>query len=119
MSGGRRQSGLHVNVAMRMHDLLEAFIEDSAHSLTDLSARTGIPKPTAFRLLRTLEDRGYVRRGGGQYALGFRSFILGATATRDLDVRTQALPHLVALRDATGETVQVAVTGPQLLVHPL
>jgi DNA-binding IclR family transcriptional regulator len=105
--GGDSQ-GYHVNVAMRLLDLLEAFTEGGAHSLTDLSARTGIPKPTAFRLLRTLEDRGYVRRGGGQYALGFRCFILGATATRDRDVRTQVLPHLVALRDATGETVQVA-----------
>ena len=102
---------------MRLLDLLEAFTEDGAHSLTDLSARTGIPKPTAFRLLRTLEDRGYVRRGGGQYALGFRCFILGATATRDLDVRTQALPHLVALRDATGETVQVAVLESWRVVY--
>ena len=41
--------------------------------------------------------------------MGCRCFLLGAAAGSTLDVRTQALPHLVALRDATGETVQVAV----------
>lgn len=61
-----------------------------------------------LRLLRTMEDRGYVERRGAAYALGAKLFALGNIAGADLDLRTRALPHLVALRDGTGETVQIA-----------
>jgi len=56
-----------VGAVLRACDLLEAFrSEEETLSLRDLAERTRLSKATAFRLLRTLEERGLVR-GTGQH----------------------------------------------------
>jgi ribose transport system substrate-binding protein len=56
-----------VEAVLRACDLLEAFAaEDELLSLGDLAARARLGKTTAFRLLRTLEERGLVSRAGSR-----------------------------------------------------
>lgn len=53
-----------VEAVARACDILEAFTTDSeALRLCDISARTGLSKATAFRILFTLEKRGLVEQG--------------------------------------------------------
>ena len=67
-------------------------------------------KSTALRLLRTLHEHGLVYRQPDQrYRLGARLFALAQQAMETLDVREIAHPHLVALNEACGHTVHLAV----------
>lgn len=103
-------AGYTVDAAAKALQILSAFsLDDPRLSLAELAARTGIPRATAFRLLTTLEQAGFVAKEAAEYRLGFKCFVLGNVAGADLDLRREALPHLTALRDATGETTQIAV----------
>src|SRR5256714_3869823 len=99
-----------VDAAAKALDLLSAFsFREPRLSLADLAARTGIPRATAFRLLTTLEQAGFVAKAGGEYQLGIKCFVLGNIVAAGLDLREKAHPHLEALRDETGETVHLAI----------
>lgn len=98
--------------------LLDAFTLDApVLSLADLTQRTGLPRATAFRLLFTLERFGYLVKDGTDYSLGFKLFVHGNVVAESLDLRRQARRHLTELRDATGETVQLAVLQDWQIVH--
>ncbi|MCX5194721.1 IclR family transcriptional regulator [Streptomyces sp. NBC_00249] len=78
--------------------------------LGEVAGELGVHKSTALRLLRTLHAHGFVyRQADGRYRLGARLFALAAEAVEGLDVREIAHPHLVALNEATGHTVHLAV----------
>ncbi len=72
---------------------------------------TGIPRPTAHRLLAALETHGLVARGGGGYRLGLRLLGWGELAAVEASpgLVEAARPALVRLRDATGESTQLYV----------
>lgn len=86
--------------------ILEA-LEGGPRTLAGLVAATGIPRPTAHRLAAALEVHGLVRRDEGRYALGFRLVGLGRAAVADVTLAQVARPALEALRDETGESVQL------------
>jgi DNA-binding IclR family transcriptional regulator len=107
-----------VDAAAKALRLLDAFtVERPSLSLSQLIERTGLPRATAFRLLATLEECGYVVKDGANYFPGFKLFVLGNIVADGLDVRRQARRHLEALRDETGETVQLAVLEEWQIVH--
>ena len=79
-------------------------------SLADLVAATGISRATAHRLAVALETHRLLRRtAGGRFALGLRLLALGRAAADDWPLAEAARPALEALRDATGESVQLYV----------
>src|SRR5246500_2882221 len=89
-----------VDAAAKALDLLSAFsFREPRLSLADLAARTGIPRATAFRLLSTLEQSGFLAKEHGAYQLGIKCFVLGNIVAGGLDLRETAHPHLAALRD--------------------
>lgn len=107
-----------IAVLTRALDLLDALEEGAALSLTEASARTGINKSTAFRILANLEARGYVARDAtGRYGLGLRLAHLGTRMAEGLDLRTQARPLLYALRAESAETVNLAVPGEEGIIY--
>ena len=64
-------------------------------SNADLSRRLKIPKSSASYILRVLENRAYLRRGGdGKYLLGLRLMSLTSDALSHVDVRDIAKPEL-------------------------
>jgi IclR family mhp operon transcriptional activator len=70
----------HIRAVARALNLLDAMNERQPCSLAELHHATGLPKPTVFRILATLEAEGYVRSEGGlgQYRLTARTRRLGA-----------------------------------------
>ena len=62
----------------------------------------GLPKTSAYVLLQSLLDVGYVRLlpNGKTYALGFKLYEIGTLAAGRINLRDLAMPHLVELRDA-------------------
>jgi IclR family transcriptional regulator, KDG regulon repressor len=107
-----------VSAVAKALQLLSALsVRDRQASLAELAARTGIPRATAFRLLATLEAEGFVVKEGGEYRPGFKCFIVGNVAAAGLDLRKEARAQLLALRDDTGETAQVAILESWQVVY--
>ncbi|MCC7368952.1 MAG: IclR family transcriptional regulator [Chloroflexi bacterium] len=96
--------GLHV---------LGALSQDGASSmnLTTLSRSLGMHRTTLFRILGTLQARGYVSRDpdGDGYRLGVRVLSLASSVLADLDIRKAGLEPLTALRDESSELVFLTV----------
>src|SRR5262249_9883353 len=107
-----------VDAAAKALELLSVFsFREPRLSLAELAVRTGIPRATAFRLLSTLEQSGFLTKSHGSYQLGIKCFVLGNIVGAGLDLRETAHPHLVALRDATQETTQIAILDHWQLVY--
>jgi DNA-binding IclR family transcriptional regulator len=107
-----------VDAAAKALELLSVFsFREPRLTLADLANRTGIPRATAFRLLSTLEQSGFLAKVHGAYQLGIKCFVLGNIVAGGLDLRETAHPHLVALRDATRETTQIAILDHWQVVY--
>jgi DNA-binding IclR family transcriptional regulator len=74
-----------------------------------LAERTGLPKPTAHRLLAELVAWGGLERTGRGYRLGMSLFVLGQRVPRHRELREAALPYLEDLYETTHENVHLAV----------
>ncbi|WP_380161282.1 IclR family transcriptional regulator [Kineococcus sp. R86509] len=78
-------------------------------TLGELAEGTGTHKSTVLRLLRVLEDAGYVHHDEQhRYVLGSHLFRLAQQALDSFDVRAVAAPRLRRLRDDVGQTVHLA-----------
>ena len=107
-----------VDAAAKALELLSTFsFREPRLSLADLASRTGIPRATAFRLLSTLEQSGFLDKVHGAYQLGIKCFVLGNIVAGGLDLRETARPHLAALREATRETTQIAILDHWQVVY--
>jgi len=85
-------------------------LEGRPRTLADLVVETGLSRATAHRLARALEDHGLVRRDeDGRFTLGLRLVALGRSAAEAVPLRVAAASALEALREATGESVQLYV----------
>jgi len=79
-------------------------------SLTALSSRAGLPKPTALRLARKLAELGALERAAnGEYVIGLRLLEVASLAPRGHGLRATALPYMEDLHHATGQHVLLAV----------
>ena len=111
-SGDPSATRYGVRVVGRTFDVLE-LLRDADHplSLGEISRRLGLVKSSGFRLLRTLEHRGYVERIGddGRYHLGpqFMTFVRGPAGHRRL--MEAALPHMQRILAQYGETVNLGI----------
>lgn len=77
-----------------------------------------IPKSTAYELVRTLSEAGYLepaRRGAGLY-LGRKLFELGMAYRSQVDLLRDGSQIVEELRDATGETVQLSVLENDMML---
>ncbi|MBA2442350.1 MAG: IclR family transcriptional regulator [Rubrobacter sp.] len=78
-------------------------------SLAEVVEGTGLPRPTAYRLLSALEAHHLVARRGGRYALGLRLLGWGNRVDSGAGLVEAARPVLEGLRDASGESSQLYV----------
>ena len=79
-----------------------------ARSLAEVAAATGLARPTARRLLLTLEELGYVRSVEGTFSLTPKVITLGTAYVASLGLWDVARPHLEALVRQTGESSSMA-----------
>jgi IclR family acetate operon transcriptional repressor len=85
--------------------------------LSEISRRSGLPKSTTSRLVTELVAYGFLERSGAHLHLGLRLAELGRLTLRRRDLRAVALPYLVDLREATRQSVQLAVLDGTDVVH--
>lgn len=87
--------------------------------VTELARRLGIGKSTAHRLLHTLAEERLLERDPdtGSYRLGLAMYELGASAAMNTNLHEASTPVMDDLRNATRETVQVAVLDGREVVY--
>jgi len=106
---GRGTGPDFVEALARGLDVLTCFDADHrSMSLTDVATAAGLARPTARRLLLTLEELGYVRSSGGMFALTPKVLMLGIAYVSSLGLWDIARPHLEALVARTGESSSMA-----------
>jgi IclR family acetate operon transcriptional repressor len=92
--------------------LLERLSEsDTGMHLTDLSYQLGMPAATVHRLLSTFEELDFVEQDPdeGSWFIGLKAFTVGNAFLKRRDFVASARPHMHALVDECGETVNLGV----------
>lgn len=95
----------------RALDILRSFTAQPTQLASDIQKGTGLNRPTLYRLLHTLESKGYLRSSGDPRCFEVSEVALqlaGAWLAR-LDVARVSGPYLQRLWDASGETVALIV----------
>lgn len=93
-------------------DLLEQFHGDVDElGVTELSKRLKLHKNNVFRLLATLESRGYIEQNKAteNYRLGLKALELGQTFIKQMGLLRQAKPILEKLVQDCNETSYVVI----------
>lgn len=101
-----------VNSLIRGLEILESFTPSEPHlTLQDLAGRTGLPKTTVHRFLKTLLTMNYVMLDPRTkaYSLAPRVMALGFSVLSGMDLRQTAFPYMEALSRETDQNVNLAV----------
>ncbi|WP_084037067.1 IclR family transcriptional regulator [Haloechinothrix halophila] len=98
------------STAARLTALLAAFRPgDDAIGVSELARRTGLPKTSVHRLSGHLVEHGLLEREGPALRLGLKLFEIGQLAVRQRGLVDTARPLLADLREATHNTVHLAI----------
>ncbi len=98
-----------VEALARGLDVLTAFGPTRmAMTVSDVAAHTGLARPTARRLLLTLEALGYVRSNDGVFSLTTKVLEIGTSVIAAQGLWDVARPHMVDLVAHTGESSSMA-----------
>jgi DNA-binding IclR family transcriptional regulator len=93
-------------------DVLEQFVGDTEElGVTDLSKRLKLHKNNVFRLLATLESRGYIEQNKAteNYRLGIRCLQIGQTFVQQMGLLRQARPIMDEVVKSCQETVYLSL----------
>src|SRR5688572_6803383 len=108
-----------VQVLHKTIDILDALrLAPDGMSLAGLSAQSGMPKPTVYRILVTLESRGYLERSAdASYRVSRKLFEEARESTFEQRLIRAARPAMVELAEVCKETVNLGVLdGGEVLV---
>lgn len=102
---GREQNGEFVEALARGLDVITCFGPTAVElTVSEVAARTGLARPTARRLLMTLEQLGYVQSVDGSFSLTTKVLRLGTAGVAAQGMWEVARPHLVELVGTTSES---------------
>lgn len=92
---------------------------DGGASLTEVANAVGLAASTTHRLLTSLESERYVRFDAETklWSVGVQAFIMGNGFLRSRDLVRLARPHMRALMEASGETVNLAIEDQGAAVY--
>ncbi|MFN8473093.1 MAG: IclR family transcriptional regulator [Anaerolineae bacterium] len=110
--GPRDPSEYNIRAIERALQILECFDDEHpTRGVTEIADATGLHKATAFRIITTLANHGYLERvaGGQEYRLGMQLAALGFQTIRRLDLRREALPYMTELAKLCDETCDLSV----------
>lgn len=104
------ETGQHRSLLQRILTVIDAFEHNEWDvSLAELTRRTGLPKPTVYRIARELVRWGALERTEHGYQLGVKLFMLGERVPRQAALRELAQPFLEDLYEATHENTNLGV----------
>src|SRR3972149_4902059 len=116
----REKSNYMIQSVSHALDILESFTKtEDELGVTELSKRLSLHKNNVFRLLATLEHRGYIEQNSTteNYRLGPKTPPPGAALVSKREGRRQAGPVPESLRAAAGEAAGVAVLRANKVIY--
>jgi IclR family transcriptional regulator, acetate operon repressor len=100
--------------------LLETVAERQPVGVSDLSRALAMPKSSVQRSVQTLHEAGWLRPTGGEptrWQISYKALTVGLAGVAASGLQEIALQEMRPLRDATGETVHLAMPeGHELVV---
>ncbi|QJD86369.1 IclR family transcriptional regulator [Cohnella herbarum] len=92
-------------------DLIELLAEHGTLSLIELTEKLEQPKSSTYRIILTLENRGFISRSDedGKYCLGYKQLMLTRNLLERNTLRSAALQEMKKLSDRYGDTVNLGV----------
>jgi DNA-binding IclR family transcriptional regulator len=118
----REKSNYMIQSVSHALDVIEELCKAGGEiGVTELSKRLKLHKNNVFRLLATLELRGYVdqNRETEDYRLGVKALQMGQSYLAQSSLVARGMPILKALSDAIGETVSLAVLQAGSVQFPI
>ena len=120
----------HIDLVVKTLAVLEVLAaSEYGKPLKDIAEEVGLVKSSAFRILFTLKESGYVEQPetNGIYRLTLKTAGLARRNSKRMGLATVARPHLTALREKLDESVALAerLAGSIILIdvletsHPL
>jgi DNA-binding IclR family transcriptional regulator len=110
-----RGEGVGEKTLVVLNCLVEAGPEATLAELAELS---GLPKPTAHRVLKMLAELGYATANGqGRYSVGPALLGLAGRALSQRQIPRHARKALESLRDEVGRTVHLAVRSGRQAIY--
>lgn len=104
-------------------DILEAIkSKDAGYKLAELVRTVDFPKATVYRILTTLEGRGYVDRAAdGSYRMAKKLFDLQRTESEEQRLNRVAMPIMQRVVEASKETVNLGIldAGEVVVINTL
>ncbi|MGO1560207.1 Transcriptional regulator, IclR family [Actinomycetales bacterium JB111] len=113
----KRTSPDFIEALARGLEVIRAFDGVTSLSLTEVAQRTDLARPTARRILITLDALGYVRSQDGRFELTARVLELGVSVYSGSDPWTMAVPRLRELVQQTHESSSLAVLDGSDIVY--
>ena len=106
-----RESGQVQSLTRALTLLVEIAGSDGGASLSELAHRAGLPPSTAHRLLKSLEQMGFVQHDHQRalWNVGVQAFMVGNAFLRSRDVVEIARPYMRRLMEESGESVNLGV----------
>lgn len=98
-----------VEKALNLLERLSTY--DAPVRLSDLSRDIGMNKSTAYRMLETMRQQGYVQQEepNGRYMITSKMWQIGVRAFQRIDIRNLARPFLESLSQQTDEPAVLAI----------
>ncbi len=96
----------------KMMGILECCSTVNRHlSLAQVATMSGLPRPTAHRMLSAMKEIGFIEQDArsSSYGLGIRLFELGNIALANMDILREAKPFLDRLSKLSGESSHLGV----------
>lgn len=104
----------------KMREILGCFSTVDRHlSLAEIGKRSGLPRPTAHRMLSALREIGFIEQDArnGNYSLGIGLFELGSLALSNMDLLREAKPFMDRISRLAGESAHLGVfNGYEVIV---
>lgn len=120
----------HIDLVVKTLAVLESLANSEyGKPLKEIAKEVGLVKSSAFRILFTLKETGYVEQPetNGIYRLTLKTAGLSRRNANRLGLATVARPHLISLREKLDESVALAERLPESVIlldvletsHPL
>lgn len=99
--------------------VLTVLASDSSATVARICQETGVTKPTAYRILKTLESGGFAVRDEArrEYSIGPALHGLARSLRSSSDLLQIARPHMEALNAEFNETVNIGVLNQGRIVY--
>jgi IclR family transcriptional regulator, KDG regulon repressor len=118
MNGDQKKYSVRVlEKSVRIFDIFTYGGE--SFTLSEIKKKTGLPKTTVFRILKTFESAGFFKYDPDQekYSLGLRFLELGGLVYSSLSVRKVAAPYMDALSNSLKATILLGVMKDDQLLY--